>query len=132
MADDIEDLVHAGYGAFNAGEREPTLEYWHADGVYVNDAMDPDPATHRGIEAVRKQYARWVDAYPDLRVEPLEIRVNRDRAFVWVRFSGHGASSGVPIEMELAQIVTYEDGRIRSIEEYSDRAEGLKAAGLTE
>jgi ketosteroid isomerase-like protein len=133
MADEVEELVRSGYAAFNAGsEREPTLDYWHADGVYVNDANDPDPGVHRGIEAVRKQYAQWVDAYPDLRVEPLEIRPNGNRAFVWVRFSGHGASSGVAIEMELAHVWTVEHGKIRRIEEYSDRALGLKAAGLTE
>jgi ketosteroid isomerase-like protein len=132
LPDPIEDLVRSGYAAFNAGQRRATLEFWHADGVYVNDARDPDPAIHRGIEAVSAQNARWVEAYPDLRVEPLEIRTNGERAFVWVRFSGQGARSGVPIDMELAHVVTYEAGKIRRIEEYSDRTEGLAAAGLAE
>jgi uncharacterized protein len=130
MPDEIEELVRAGYARFNSGERFPTLEFWHVDGIYINDANDPDPGIHRGIDAVRGQYEQWVDAYPDLNVEPLEIRTNGDRAFVWVRFSGHGAGSGVPIEMELAHIWTVEDGKIRRIEEYSDRASGLAAAGL--
>jgi hypothetical protein len=34
--------------------------------------------------------------------------------------------------MEIAHVITYEDGKIRRIEEFSDRAEGLAAAGLTE
>jgi ketosteroid isomerase-like protein len=130
MSDETESLVRSGYAAFNGGERVPSLDHWHADGVYVNSAADPDPDTHEGIEAVREQYRRWVDAYPDLQVEPLEVRTNGDRAFVWVRFSGHGASSGVPIEMELAHVVTYEDGKIRRIDEYPDRAGGLEAAGI--
>jgi hypothetical protein len=29
-------------------------------------------------------------------------------------------------------VLTYEDGKIRRIEDYSDRGEGLAAAGLTE
>jgi uncharacterized protein len=132
MRDDVEELVRSGYASFNAGARIPTLEFWHADGVYATDARDPDTAVRRGLDAVQKQYAEWVDAYPDLRVEPLEIRTNGDRAFVWVRFSGHGAGSGVPIEMELAHVWTVEGGKIRRIEEYSDRAEGLEAAGLAE
>ena len=121
------------------GQREPvdeqdlaSLEIWHPDGVYVNSASDPDPATHRGIEAVRKQIGRWVEAYPDLQVEPLEIQTNGDRAFVWVRFSGHGAESGVPIEMELAHVNTVEGGKLRRVEEYQERADGLAAAGLSE
>ena len=79
---------------------------------------------------MRKQIWRWIEAYPDLRVEPLEIQTNGDRAFVWVRFSGHGAGSGVPIDMELAHVVTVEGGKFRSIEEYPERADGLEAAGL--
>ena len=135
----LEDFLRRGYARFNASEREPpdeeefaSLDIYHPDSVYVNDANDPDPGIHRGIEAVRQQIRRWVEAYPDLRVEPLEIQTSGDRAFVWVRFSGHGAGSGVPIEMEIAQVVTVEGGKIRRIEEYSDRADGLEAAGLSE
>lgn len=91
----LEDFIRRGYARFNESEREPvdeeelaSLDFWHPDGVYVNDANDPDPGTHRGIDAVRKQIGKWVEAYPDLQVEPLEIQTNGDRAFVWVRFSG--------------------------------------------
>jgi ketosteroid isomerase-like protein len=135
----VEDFIRRGYARFNQAEREPvdeqelaSLDIWHLDGVYVNSASDPDPAIHRGIEAVRRQIGRWVEAYPDLQVEPLEIQTNGDRAFVWVRFSGHGAESGVPIAMEMAHVATVEDGKLHSIEEYQERAEGLEAAGLRE
>jgi ketosteroid isomerase-like protein len=131
MAGTVEEVILSAYAGFNAGQRIPSLEVWHADGVYVNSSDDPDPGTHRGIEAVREQFRRWVDAYPDLLVEPLEIRTNGDRAFVWVRFAGHGASSGIPIEMEMAHVVTVEDGKFRRIEEYSDRRMALEAIGLT-
>jgi ketosteroid isomerase-like protein len=131
MGDDVESLIRSGYATFNDGSvRVPSLDYWHPDGVYVNSTDDPDPGVHRGIEAVRAQFRRWVDAYPDLRVEPLEVQTNGERAFAWVRFSGHGATSDIPIEMELAQVWTVEDGKIRRIEEYADRAQGLEAAGL--
>jgi ketosteroid isomerase-like protein len=135
----VEDFIRRGYARFNQAERDPvdeeelaSLDIWHPDGVYVNSASDPDPATHRGIEAVRRQVLQWVEAYPDLQVEPLEIRVNGDLAFVWVRFSGHGAESGIPIEMELAQVNEVEGGKLRRLEEYQERADGLAAAGLSD
>jgi ketosteroid isomerase-like protein len=69
----------------------------------------------------------------DLHIEPLEIRSNGDRVFVWVRFTGHGADSGVAMEMELAHVLTLdEDGKTRRLEEYFDRHEALKAVGLSE
>ena len=133
----LEEFIRRGYARFNQAEREPvdeqelaSLDFWHPDGVYVNSASDPDPATHRGIDAVRRQIGQWVEAYPDLQVEPLEIQINSNRAFVWVRFSGHGAGSGVPIDMELAHVNTVEGGKLHSIEEYQERADGLEAAGL--
>jgi ketosteroid isomerase-like protein len=125
-----EEAVRDGYAAFNSGERDATVEWWHGDGEYVVSREDPDSATHRGLDAISAQNRRWVDSYPDLRVEPLDIRPNGDRVFVWVRFSGHGAGSDVPIEMELAHVCTIEDGRFKRIEEYMDRDEGLAAAGL--
>jgi hypothetical protein len=82
---------------------------------------------------VRQQVGRWVEAYPDLQVEPLEIQTNGNRAFAWVQFSGHGAASGVPIDMEMAHVVTIDEGgKTLRIEEYPERADGLEAAGLSE
>jgi len=63
-------------------------------------------------------------------VEPLEAKENGDQVFLWVRFSGHGAGSGAPIDMELAHVLTLKDRRVRRCEEFTNRAEALKAVGL--
>ena len=52
--------------------------------------------------------------------------------FLWVRFSGHGGGSGVPIDMQLAHVWTLRDGKAAGVVEYFDRAEALEAAGLSE
>ena len=41
------DLLRSGYERFNAGEREPPEDLWHADAEYVPDRNDPDPARTR-------------------------------------------------------------------------------------
>jgi len=58
--------------------------------------------------------------------------VSGDRIFAWVRFVGHGAGSGIPIDMELAHVWTLRTGRAAWVEEFFDRREGLEAAGLSE
>jgi ketosteroid isomerase-like protein len=131
MSQEIEDFIRSVYDRFNGGERLPSADVWHDDGVYVNPSDDPDPDTHRGLHAITKQFQRWIETDPDLRVDPLEILVNGDRVLVWARWSGHGAGSGVPIEMEMAQVCTIENGKVRRIEEYMDRAKALEAAGLS-
>ena len=135
--ENLEEFIRGAYARFNGAEpgissKLATLDFYDPDAVYVNDARDPDTGIHRGIEAVRRQVGRWVETYPDLRVEPLEIQMNGDRAFVWVRFSGHGAESCVPMDMELAHVVTIKHGKVLRVEEYADRADGLEAAGLSE
>jgi ketosteroid isomerase-like protein len=125
----VERLL-GGYARFNAGEKEPSLDNWHEDAEYVASSDDPDSDTHRGIAAIREQFARWVEAYPDLRVEPLEVKSNGDTIFVWVRFAGHGAASGLPIEMELAHVHTVREGKTIRLAEYTDRSDALKAVGL--
>jgi ketosteroid isomerase-like protein len=132
MSQENVDLVRSGYDRFNAGEREPPLELWHVDAEYVSDRRDPDPATYHGVGAIAGVFNSWVEAYPDLRVEPLEIRESDNHVFVWARFLGHGAGSGVAIDMERAQVWTMEDAKIRRVEEHFDRAEALEALGLSE
>lgn len=129
--DDNLKFVLDAYARFNAGDRVANLDYWHEDAEYHAAREDPDSAIHRGIEAVRRQFRSWVDAYPDLQVEPVEARANGDMVFLWVRFTGHGAASGAPMEMELAHVITIRDGRVARTTEYFDRNEALEAAGLT-
>jgi ketosteroid isomerase-like protein len=132
MSQQNVELVRSGYERFNAGEREPPPALWHPDAEYISDRRDPDPATYHGLAAIAGVFHSWVEAYPDLRVEPLEIRQSDNQVFVWARSLGHGARSGVAIDMERAQVWTMEDAKIRRVEEHSDRAEALEAVGLSE
>ena len=68
MSQENVELVLEGYARFNGGDRVPSLDYyyWYEDGEYIASSDDPGADTHRGIEAVRRQFASWVDAYPDL------------------------------------------------------------------
>jgi len=126
------EFVLDAYARYNAGERRQELWYWHDDAEYHASSEDPDSEVHRGIDAIRKQVERWEEAYPDLEVAPLEAKENGDGVFLWVRFSGHGAGSGLPIDMELAHVLTLEEGRVRRLEEFTDRAEALAAVGLSD
>jgi uncharacterized protein len=130
MSQENMQVVLDAYARFNAGVKEPSLDFWAEEGEYVASSEDPDSDTHRGIDAVRAQFARWVEAYPDLCVEPLEVKGDRDKVFAWVRFAGKGAASGLPIEMELAHVSTLRDGKIVRVVEYNDRDEALGATGL--
>jgi uncharacterized protein len=132
MSQENVKIVRDAYARYNAGERIPELWFWHPDAEYHAAREDPDSAVHRGIDAIRKQFASWHDAYPDLKVEILEAEGKGDQVFLWIRFVGHGAASGIPLEMELAHLYTLRDGKAARVVEYMDRNEALEAAGLQE
>jgi ketosteroid isomerase-like protein len=132
MSQENVQFVRDGYARFNAGEQTAELWFWHPDAEYHAAREDPDSAVHRGIDAIRRQFASWLEAYPDLRIEILEAKGKDDQVFLWVRFIGHGGASGIPIEMELAHVYTMRDGKAARVVEYMDKAEGLQAAGLSE
>jgi ketosteroid isomerase-like protein len=107
-------------------------EFYHADAEWHVAREDPDSAVHRGVAAITKHHERWIDSYPDLKLERLEARANGDQVFAWVRVVGHGAGSGLPVDMRLAHVVTFRDGKIARVDVYYDRSHALKAVGLEE
>jgi ketosteroid isomerase-like protein len=132
MSQENVDFVLGAYARFNARERTPELWFWHPDAEYREVRDGPDSGTHHGVEAIRKMFASWIDAYPDLRVEPLDAQAKQDQVFLWVRIAGHGAESGAPLEMEMAHVYTLRDGKAIRCVEYFDRDEALDVAGLSE
>ena len=135
-------VVLEGFARFNADEGglewrlrtlpEAMAMYTQPDAEYHTDSRDPDSTVHHGIDAITRHLANWFDAYPDLKVEPVEAKASGDKVFVWLRFSGHGAGSKVPIEMELAHVITLRDGKWARTVEYADKGQALDAAGLSE
>jgi ketosteroid isomerase-like protein len=109
MSKENVEIVRDAYARYNAGEKTAELWFWHRDAEYHAAREDPDSAVHRGIDAIRKH-----------------------QVFLWVRFIGHGATSGIPIDMELAHLYTLRDGKAARVVEYMDRNEALEAAGLRE
>jgi ketosteroid isomerase-like protein len=107
-------------------------EYYHADAEYHVAREDPDSAVHCGVAAITKHVERWIEAYPDLKLERSDGKAVGDQVFVWVRLVGHGAGSGALVEMEMAHVITLRDGKFARVDEYYDRAEALKAVGLEE
>jgi hypothetical protein len=56
--------------------------------------------------------------------------VGEGRYIVLLRFTGRGTASGADVTLVGAHVVTVEDGILRTIDGYQDRAEALNAVGL--
>jgi ketosteroid isomerase-like protein len=111
---------------------EVLSEIYHSDAEWMAAREDPDAATHRGLDAIRGYFAQWAGMFESIDLSADELIDAGDKVFAWIRFSGHGAASGAAVEMEQAQVWTFHHGKVVRVEEYFDRQEGLRAAGVPE
>jgi len=111
------------WGAFSA-ELDPEVEY----------APVEVHATLRGREAVAQYAERWLEDWDTFSAEAEEVESTpaQDRALIAVRLGGIGKGSGVEIYDRFFWVTELRGGRLYRISEYTDRAEALEAAGLSE
>lgn len=100
-------------------------EWWVA-------AEHPESRTCRGHEEIRSYFAEWRTQLDDLRFELAELVERGDRVIASGYVRGTGAGSGVEIQVPLAIVFTWRDGKVIRGEEYLDPDRALEALGITE
>ena len=86
----------------------------------------------RGREGVERFTVDTEENWEELQIIAEEFRDLGDRVLVLGRMNGRGKSSGVPVDQPFANILDFRGDRIWRSRVYLDRAEGLRAAGLSE
>jgi ketosteroid isomerase-like protein len=94
----------------------------------------PDTPQHlRGAPEVIGFWEQTRGGWVDLTLELLElIEAPEDRVLAFIRQSGRGRESGVPIVIHFFEVFTIRDGKVRRAEFFRHRADALEAAGLRE
>ena len=128
------------------GNRETLRLFYEvdADGEEILELLDPEVELFPGIRAP-DQRTRYVgreawrefirgafEAWESVDIEPkerLETTSNRILAIDIWRFSGR---EEIEIESELPTLFTFRDGLIVRIDGFTEKAEALEAAGLSE
>jgi ketosteroid isomerase-like protein len=141
MSEENVEIVRKGFDALNAFMRgelsseaaaellDPNLEVeWH------DERTMPDQPQHLGGPREFIEFSEQLrSAWDDLTYEPLEfIEASGNRVLTFIRQSGRGRESGVPIVIHFSQLYTVRDGRVCKAEFFRHRADALEAAGLRE
>jgi ketosteroid isomerase-like protein len=132
MSQENVELSNAWVDAFNRRDLD-ALDRLHGDEIaWKTTPEDPDAATHRGRDAVRRYIEGYIEAFPDLRIDVTEcFSISDGRIFNTSRFLGQSAQ-GIPMEWSLTLVSTIEDRKFVCAEEYFSRADAAKAVGLAE
>jgi ketosteroid isomerase-like protein len=106
------------------------LEFWDPDVVIMEVAEYPDATTYRGREEMRRWLVSWLDAYDEIWIEPQEFVPVGDQVVIATR-QRFRSKVGIELEQEITQVLRFREGRVIYATGYRDRANALRAVGLT-
>jgi len=134
MPQDKVDVARRAIDAFNRRDTDdlfaelvtPDFEWWPAvAGAY-------EGGCYQGREGVEGFVAALSEVWEEVQMIAEEFRDLGDRVLVLGRQVGRGKGSGAQVEAPLAGISDFRGDRIWRVRGYVDRAEGLRAAGISE
>jgi ketosteroid isomerase-like protein len=128
---DLVELVRRANDAFNRRDVDAWLSFYSPDIVYRPVPSFTDSQERRGLGAMRRFMEEWHDAWAeDYTTEAESIREYGDVVIALLRFSGHAKASGVEVAGGIFEVYGFHDGKIVSVEDFTDRADALRAAGV--
>jgi uncharacterized protein len=128
MSEEDVERTQKAFRAYVRGDFDEVLAILDPDIVY----RSAQEAPVQGREAVRAAWERWEASWDEVEMTSEEIIDAGDRQLQVILFRGRGRGSGVKVEARFYEVYTVRDGRTVRWEEFSDRAEALEAAGLSE
>ena len=114
------------FGVQGRGDPDEGLADFDPD-VVVNSV---EQGSGRGRSAVRGNFERWKDAWEEIEATAEEFIDAGDRVVVSAYFKGRGRGSGIEVAARFYDVYTLRDGKVVRVDEFTERADALEAAGL--
>lgn len=114
---------------FNSGDREELFDYLQPDVEWCDLMHAPDaPELVRGVAAVREIVAQWDAAFDEFAAEVGEFIDAGDCVVTVTHWRGNGKSSGLAIDLHVAEVAEFSDGKVARITlGYPSKAAALEA-----
>src|SRR5262245_792408 len=132
MAEQKLELVREGFEAVTRGDLDAVLAMMDPEIEAYDPPELPDSSVHRGREAVRRDWEETFGIFEDFSIDIERYFAAGDEIVLYVRYRGRGRGSNADVELSMAHIWTFRDGKVIRRRQYLDRGEALKAVGLSE
>jgi uncharacterized protein len=134
MSQENVEVVREGWDAWIRGDLSGLFRQFDPNVVWDTSHFHDWPeSTYHGIEGIERFLSEWRDVWDGLEVDVEDVRAVPDgRVVSLILQRGKGRSSGLAMEMEMAQVATLRNGKVTRLDNYEDRAEALAAVGLPE
>jgi ketosteroid isomerase-like protein len=120
------------------------LAHFQAEGDFLTDATAsefvwdmsmfhgwPEQQVYEGLEETQRFIRDWTEPFEDWEIEVEAVHdAGDEQVLVILHQHARSRSTGLPVDMTLAQVYTIRDGRQTRMQMYSDPAEARTAAGL--
>ena len=136
MSQENVEIVRRGYEQFAAGDIEGVATLFAEEAELADTGglgiAGTAAGTRYGPEGFIRASADTQEAFDDYRVEPQEFIDVGEAVVVLVRVTGRGKASGAHMEMHVAHLWVFRNGKVIRGDVYRTREEALEAAGLRE
>lgn len=128
----IKSVIEKAYEARVRGDLDALMSYFHPDcrfqlmGAAEREAIC---RPHEGCVAVRGQMADLIGAFTFANFETLDIVVEGDRAAYHWRADVTFVPTGRTETFQTLDLVAFEDGKVRSIAQFTDTASLARITG---
>ena len=92
----------------------------------------PDQQVYEGVQGAEDFFADWGSVWDSWEPAVEAMRDAGDKVVAILRVRGRSKMGGAPVEMSMAHVVTFVDGKQTRTDNYSDPHETLKSVGLEE
>lgn len=136
MSRENVEIARRGYELYGKGDLSGVAALFAADAELADagglGVADSAAGTRRGPEGFLRATEEAAEAFADYRVEPEDFIDAGESVVVPVRIAGRGRASGMEMELGVAHLWVFRDGKVVRGEVYRTTDEALEAARRTE
>ncbi len=132
MSEENLEIALAAVDAWNRGDREAWMALWDEEAEFYPLRAQLEGECYRGHNGLERFLGEMAEDWEDVRFEIDEARDAGEQVVGIGRFQARGRASGVDLNVPLGVFTRVRRGKIVYTRLFSEPAEALEAAGLSE
>jgi uncharacterized protein len=136
MSQENVETVKRTHEAWDTDNLEAFLAQLHPDVEWhpsIEPALEGKATTYHGHEGAQRAWVEYRgEAFERIAVQVEQIRDLGESVLLLGRFVATGRTTGIELDTEFGQVLTFRDGKIASAHDFLSHRETLDAAGLRE
>ena len=124
--------LRAAYAAFNRGDIDAAVQLFDPNVEWSEPTEFPGGGTYHGVNGAKRYLSQSRAGATEVISEPERFIPSRNRivVFVYARVLPKGSSTWQ--EVRLADVYTFQEGRVTQMQAFSNRKDALHWAGVEE